>query len=168
MVTKDKESQSQRGGIMSKLSDLIEEFIKSLINSADDGIIEIQRNELAQYFNCAPSQINYVLMTRFSSDRGYYIESKRGGGGYVKIVKVNISSNQQIRNAILNIIGDSVTKPKAYSIIEGLIEKGFITRRESNLMKMAISDRALCVEPRYKNRLRANILKDMLLVLIED
>ncbi|EOD00644.1 CtsR family transcriptional regulator [Caldisalinibacter kiritimatiensis] len=153
---------------MSKLSDLIEEFIKSLMSDAENGVIEIQRNELAQYFNCAPSQINYVLTTRFSNDKGYYIESKRGGGGYIKIVKVNINNNQHIRNVILNIIGESITKTRAYSIIESFKEKGLITKREMNIMKMAISDRALAVDPKYKNMLRANILKDMLLILLDE
>lgn len=153
---------------MARLSDSIEMFIKKLLGSAENGVIEIQRNELAQYFNCAPSQINYVLSTRFSSDKGYYIESRRGGGGYIKIVKVNINSNQHIRNVLLNIVGDSITKTKAYSIIDTLLEKGLISEREKNIMKLAINDRALNIIPRYKNELRANILKEMLLILLDD
>ena len=69
---------------MARMSDIIEDFIKQLINETD-GSIEIQRNELANYFKCVPSQINYVIDTRFTTERGYYVESRRGGGGYIKI-----------------------------------------------------------------------------------
>lgn len=75
---------------MPRLSNIIEEFIKELLEETEDGIVEIQRNELADYFDCAPSQINYVLTTRFTPYMGYYVESRRGGGGYIKIVKVGI------------------------------------------------------------------------------
>ncbi|NLK42961.1 MAG: CtsR family transcriptional regulator, partial [Tissierellia bacterium] len=75
---------------MPGLTNIIERFLKSLIDAQEDGIIEIQRNELAEKFNCAPSQINYVLSTRFTPYKGYYIESRRGGGGYIKIIKVSI------------------------------------------------------------------------------
>lgn len=164
---KDKESQSQRGDIMSRLSDIIEEFIKKLLEETDNETIEIQRNELAQYFNCAPSQINYVLATRFTQDKGYYIESKRGGGGYIKIIKLNINNDSYIRNLIVNTIGNSITKMRAYRLIDTFVEKGFITNREADLMKSALSDRALGIVPKFKNELRASILKDMLLMLIE-
>lgn len=61
-----------------RMSDMIEEFIKELFNE-DDEYIEIQRNDLAEHFNCVPSQINYVISTRFKPSQGYYVESKRGG-----------------------------------------------------------------------------------------
>lgn len=152
---------------MSRLSDIIEEFIKRLLEDTDNETIEIQRNELAQYFNCAPSQINYVLATRFTQDKGYYIESKRGGGGYIKIIKLNINNDSYIRNLIVNTIGNSITKMRAYRLIDTFVEKGFITTREADLMKSALSDRALGIVPKLKNELRASILKDMLLMLVE-
>ncbi|WIV13109.1 CtsR family transcriptional regulator [Proteiniborus sp. MB09-C3] len=152
---------------MSKLSNLIEDFIKKLLEDANNGVIEIQRNELAQYFDCAPSQINYVLTTRFSSDRGYYIESRRGGGGYIKIIKVNINRDKYIQDLILNIIGDSITKSKAYGIIESFFEEDIVTEREYSLMKVALSDRTLSSVNCEKNIIRADILKNMLLVLLK-
>jgi len=152
---------------MSRLSNIIEEFIKSLLKEADDGSIEIQRNELSNYFDCAPSQINYVLMTRFTSDKGYYIESKRGGGGYIKIVKVNINKNRHIHDIITNLIGDSITKSKAYSLIDSFTEDKFITKREGNLMKIVLGDRVINNASENGNQLRAIMLKSMFLVLIE-
>src|SRR5690554_7906040 len=124
---------------MSGLSNIIESFIKSLIEEAN-GTIEIQRNELAEFFDCAPSQINYVLSTRFTPYKGYYIESRRGGGGYIKIIKVSIDEYEDINEIIVNTIGDSITKNKAFDIINGLRDEDIITERESEIIKSAISD----------------------------
>lgn len=150
---------------LAKLSNVIEQFIKTLLREAEDGIIEIGRNELAQQFDCAPSQINYVLTTRFTSDKGYYIESRRGGGGYIKIVRLNINDNEYINNLISNIIGDSITKTKAFGLIDNFIEEKVLTEREGAIIKSAISDRTLQISEQ-KNELRANILKSILIVLL--
>jgi len=152
---------------MSRISNVIEEFIKSLLSDTESGMVEIQRNELAQHFDCAPSQINYVLTTRFTTDKGYYIESRRGGGGYIKIVKVNISNDKYIHNLISNIIGSSITKSKAYSIIDSFIEEKIISEREGKLMKVVLADRTLGNIADERNELRANILKNMLLVFLD-
>lgn len=151
---------------MSRISNIIEEFIMELIQEAEDGIIEIQRNELAEHFDCAPSQINYVLSTRFTPYRGYYVESKRGGGGYIKIVKVEFDTENTINELIMNTIGDSITKNKSYSIIDALQEEDIITERETYLMKVALGDRSLACNTENRNKLRADILKNMLLILL--
>ncbi|MCR2045426.1 CtsR family transcriptional regulator [Anaerosalibacter massiliensis] len=153
---------------MPGLSNIIEEFLKELIQETEDGIVEIQRNELAQQFECAPSQINYVLTTRFTPYKGYYVESRRGGGGYIKIMKVEMDRYENINDLIINAIGKSITKNKAYSIIEGLEEEGFITNREEKLIKVSIGDRALQNVKKYRNNLRADILRNMLLVLLKN
>ncbi len=153
---------------MSGLSNIIERFIKELLEEAENGIIEIQRNELAEQFECAPSQINYVLTTRFTPYMGYYIESRRGGGGYIKIIKVGIDEYTDINNIILDTIGDSITKNKAYNIINGLIEENIIVKREGNIIKAAIGDRALySVASSSRNKIRADVLKDILLIIAE-
>ncbi|MCQ4924467.1 CtsR family transcriptional regulator [Tissierella carlieri] len=153
---------------MPGLSNMIERFIKSMIEMAEDSTIEIQRNELAERFDCAPSQINYVLTTRFTPYKGYYIESRRGGGGYIKIIKVGIDENEDINTIIVDIIGESITKNKAYHIIDGLIEEEFISEREGNIMKAAIGDRALNKENvNDRNKLRADVLKNILLILVK-
>ncbi|WMM25534.1 CtsR family transcriptional regulator [Tissierella sp. MB52-C2] len=152
---------------MSGLSNIIERFIKSMIEIAEDSTIEIQRNELAEKFDCAPSQINYVLTTRFTPYKGYYIESRRGGGGYIKIIKVGIDTNEDINNIISDTIGESITRNKAYHIIDGLVEEEFISEREGKIIKSVMEDRALSIETvDNRNKLRANILKNILLILI--
>ena len=153
---------------MSGLSNIIEEFIKELFQRTEDGIIEIQRNELAEYFDCAPSQINYVLTTRFTPYMGYYVESKRGGGGYIRIMKVEFDTETTINELIVNTIGNSITKNKAYSIIDSLIEEDIITVREGYLMKVALGDTSLVSIPKIRNELRADILKNMLLILLKE
>ena len=151
---------------MPGISNIIERFIKEMLEEAEDGIIEIGRNDLAEQFGCAPSQINYVLTTRFTPYRGYYIESRRGGGGYIKIVKVGLEEDEGMEDLMINAIGNSVTKNKAYHIIDGLIEEKIITSREGSLMKAAIEDIALGSVTSGRNYLRADILKNMLLILM--
>ncbi len=151
---------------MPKISNAIERFIKELLEETKDGIIEIGRNELAERFGCAPSQINYVLTTRFTPYKGYYIESRRGGGGYIKIVKVNIKENKGMEDILINAIGDSITKSKAYNLVEGLLEEGIITEREANIIKASIEDNALASVTAARNQLRADILKNILLILM--
>ena len=151
---------------MAGLSNLIESFIKDLLEQTD-GIVEIQRNELAGYFDCAPSQINYVLSTRFSPYKGYYIERRRGGGGYIKIVKVKLQNDLNINNILKNILGDSITENKANEIVVALREERIIGDKEAEIIKAAISDRAFDCDSRSKNVIRASVLRNVLLVLIE-
>lgn len=151
---------------MSGISGIIEKFIKKMLEEAESGTIEIRRNELAERFECAPSQINYVLTTRFTPYMGYYIESRRGGGGYIKIIKVGIDEYKDISNIIIDTIGDSVTKNKSYNIIDGLVEEDIISKKEGSIIKAAIGDRALYgIEFNLRNKIRADILKDILLIL---
>jgi len=150
------------------MSDIIEEFIKELMNQSDDDILEIQRNELANYFGCAPSQINYVLMTRFTVDRGYYIESKRGGGGSIRIMKVNLDTNDYLSRLIGEKIGDSLSQSSAESYIDAFLEQGLISKREAAIMKVAINDKTINnIKAAQRDSVRANILKSMLIVLLD-
>lgn len=151
---------------MPRLSNIIERFIKEMLEEAENGVIEIGRNELAEQFGCAPSQINYVLTTRFTPHKGYYIESRRGGGGYIKIMKVGIE-DEDIKDLIINVIGDAITKNKAQHLIENLREEDIISKREEKLMKAAIEDTALAKVTAERNNLRADILKNMLLIILD-
>lgn len=150
---------------MARLSDIIEEFIKHLIDNSNDEELQIQRNELASYFNCAPSQINYVLTTRFTMDKGYYIESRRGGGGYIVIRKVEFQQPKTLMDALNERIGGSLTYDSGVIIIDGLLEADIITSREARLMKTAINDRILGIIEN-KNKLRADVLKAMLIAIV--
>ncbi len=151
---------------MAKMSDLIEVFIKELLEESETEPVEIQRNELAGYFKCAPSQINYVLTTRFSMDKGYRIESQRGGGGSIKIIKMNLSPDD-FYSAMLQETGEAITMLKAGQMIDLMKERELITERESSLMKAAVSDRAISGPVNIKNEIRAGILKNMILAVCE-
>ncbi|RUT56351.1 CtsR family transcriptional regulator [Clostridium botulinum] len=144
---------------MARLSDIIEDFIKEMFQENNESELQIKRNELANYFSCAPSQINYVLTTRFTEDKGYYIESKRGGGGCIIIKRIEFTDNKNLKELIVDRIGNSITYDNAINIIDGLVETAFITEREAIIMKIAINDRVFGNIDANKNMLRANILK---------
>ena len=150
---------------MSVLSDTIEKFIKELMSEYEDRI-DLQRNELAQHFNCAPSQINYVLATRFTPDRGYITESRRGGGGYIRVVRLKVDKSDHLFLLVTNRIGDEITRRDAEDIIMRLEESGAVTKCEASIMNAAISAKALNMPVVLKDRVRASILKQMVLVLL--
>jgi transcriptional regulator CtsR len=120
---------------------------------------------LANYFSCAPSQINYVLTTRFTIDKGYYIESKRGGGGCILIRRLEFGHSRSLIDAVNEKIGDSLTYDSGAQVITGLLESGIITVREANIMKIAINDRVLGIIEN-KNKLRAELLKAMIITIL--
>ena len=114
---------------MTRLSDVIEEFIKDMLKNSNENQLQIVRNELANYFSCAPSQINYVLTTRFTVDKGYYIESRRGGGGYIIIKQFKLKQDKFLLDVINEKIADSITYNTGVHIVEGLMESDIITKK---------------------------------------
>ena len=144
---------------MAQLSDSIERFIKELLEG--DAQVELRRNELAQHFGCAPSQINYVLATRFSVDHGYIIESRRGGGGYIRIVRVRENSPETLLSMLLERIGNSISEESATAIIVNLFERNIISLNEAHLMRAAIGRNALALPVSAKDVLRAAVLSNM-------
>lgn len=150
---------------MARLSDIIEEFIKDMFNNSDETQLQIGRNDLANHFSCAPSQINYVLTTRFTMDKGYYIESKRGGGGCIIIRKIEFNCNKNLLKTIIDKIGDSITYNSAVQLIEGLFDEEVITERENMILKTIVNDRTLNVSLESKNKLRADILKAVMVLI---
>lgn len=150
---------------MASMTDRIEDFIKELIDNDDS--IQIKRNELANLFNCAPSQINYVLMTRFTLDRGYYIESKKGGGGYVQINKISSDKYNNIKSLISEKIGESINYTNAKEVVNILKKLNMITDREYKIILYSIDDRVLFIPiPELKDKVRANILQNIVLGLL--
>lgn len=145
---------------MAQLSDTIERFIKDLME--EETQIELKRNELAQHFGCAPSQINYVLATRFSVDHGYIIESRRGGGGYVRIVRMTHSDGGNLLENLLNRVGTSIDEESANAIIAYLFDRKLVTRHEALLMRAAVARNALALPVSAKDVLRAAVLRNML------
>lgn len=146
---------------MAQLSDSIEQFIKELMH--EEAHVEVRRNELAQHFGCAPSQINYVLATRFSVDHGYIIESRRGGGGFVRIVRMEIPQTGNLLDSLLNRVGNSVSEETANAILTNLLEHDLITRNETQIMRAAIGRNALALPISAKDVLRAAVFKNMLI-----
>lgn len=145
-----------------RMSDVIEEFIKELFDEDNSNSIEIQRNELAEHFNCVPSQINYVIQTRFKPSQGYYVESKRGGGGNIKIKKVNNTKSDYIMH-IINSVGNTMTQNDVDILLSDFLSYGIITKTEAKLLKVATSDNVLKLKHDSKDEVRARIFKNMLL-----
>ncbi|MCL6639141.1 MAG: CtsR family transcriptional regulator [Firmicutes bacterium] len=151
---------------MSNISDLIERYLKKLLSESGRNEIEIQRSELAVRFSCVPSQINYVLATRFSTGHGYIVESRRGGGGYIKIVKVPFDKRANLVQEICRIIERSISQADAEGLIKRLRDEGLITLREARLMHSAVRRDILRLGLPARDELRASILKAMVTELL--
>lgn len=153
---------------MAGLSNEIERWIHQLLRETEDGILEIGRNELAQHFGCAPSQINYVLTTRFTPYKGYTIESRRGGAGYIRIVKVTMDKEDQLSDIIRSTIGEQITKDRALHIITRLLKDKIITNTEALLLLQAMEDTSLGRVKEDRNGVRADLLRNMLMVYFRE
>ncbi len=149
-----------------RMSDLITREIIRMLNESEENTAEIQRNEFAGIMGCAPSQINYVLSSRFTPEHGYIIESRRGGGGYIKIKRVVLKSSTALMH-IINSIGDGIDAMSTRIVIENCLESGLVSRQTARLMAAAVSDSVMQNVPAIlKERVRAAILKQMLLTQI--
>lgn len=138
------------------MSDIIEAYLKKVLGQ--DERVEIRRSEMADRFNCVPSQINYVINTRFTVQQGYLVESKRGGGGYIRIIKVKLLDEAEMLDMMIDIIGNKITQKNAYSIIERLFETEMLTKREANIMLSVMGKSLLNAEGTNENELRAKLL----------
>ena len=147
------------------ISDLIAAFIAEELEQSG-GVLELQRSDLAQRFDCVPSQINYVMSTRFSPERGYIVESRRGGNGYIRISRVRMD-RQTLLMHVINSVGDVLDLPSARAILTNLAESGAIGAEVGRTILAAVSDRALQSVPQaYRGVLRADIVKQVLIHLV--
>ena len=146
------------------VSDIIAGFIDELLSDTG-GIAELQRAELASRFNCVPSQINYVISTRFSPEHGYIVESRRGGGGYIRIKRIVMESDFLIMHTV-NAIGERVDMNTAAALIANLRQNDVIKDDDARLILSAIGNNALrpCRQEE-RDTLRASILKQMLMYI---
>lgn len=148
---------------MSTISKQIELYLKLLINNSDENIIEIQRNALAEHFKCVPSQINYVLSTRFTIDQGYCIETRRGGGGFVRIKKLDLGLKERIESLTPDMNEDLFITENIHSFIDRLHEEEFLSKRESFLLKNVFSSSIFDELPEKKsNTIKSSLLRDVL------
>ncbi|MDR3319076.1 MAG: CtsR family transcriptional regulator [Clostridiales bacterium] len=151
---------------MANISDIIEEFITEMLDGAAS--VSISRNELAQYFNCAPSQINYVLSTRFTVDRGFVTDSKRGGGGYILLTRINAGYDELLERLQGYAVTSGITFRQACEIVEYLTEEKVLTKTEALIIQSAVTDKALLAPTGNKEILRASILKNIIINLIKE
>lgn len=153
---------------MTTISKRIELYLKLLINDSEDNIVEIQRNALAEHFKCVPSQINYVLSTRFTTDQGYYIETKRGGGGFVRIKKQDLALKEIIESLKNDNNDELLITENAYLFIDRLQDEEFLSERESLLLKGIFSSEIFKEIPDEKaNTIKSSLLKDVLNTIID-
>ena len=151
---------------MARISDLVEDIIKQMIEQ-NNGWIEITRSELADRVNCVPSQITYVLATRFTNNQGYLVESRRGGGGWIRIRRVSLATPTRYLMHALNTMGDALSQHQAEVLVRNFIDYEIIADREARLLMAAVSDRSLNeVDVDRRDRARMMIFKNMLISLI--
>lgn len=149
-----------------RISDIIEEFIKEMFEEENE--IEIQRNYLAEKFNCVPSQINYVIATRFKPVQGYTVESSRGGGGHITIRKLDIEKSSFLLHIIEN-IGNRMSAHDVSIFITNFLKEGIINTKEAKLIKAATSDNVLSnIEYKKRDEIRSDIFKNMIVNIVED
>ncbi len=149
---------------MANISDSIEKFILSFFDEGDDSV-QLSRNELAHYFKVSPSQINYVLTTRFGVDRGYYVESRRGGGGFIMLVRVS-QDKEELLPALIRQLDtvDELTFNKTADVVDRLEREGIVTPQEADIIKSAVSDKAL--QSVAVENLRKNVFREILIALL--
>ena len=148
------------------ISDLIASFLQESLEEAENGVLEIQRSDLAQRFNCVLSQINYVMTTRFSPERGYIVESRRGGNGYIRITRVRVD-RQTLLMHVINSLGTQVDLPSARAILSNLVQSGAVEEPIAQALLAAVGDKALSAVPRpIRDVLRADIMKQVLVLQV--
>ena len=144
------------------ISDVIASFIQSALDETD-GVLELQRSDLAQRFNCVPSQINYVMSTRFSPEHGYIVESRRGGGGYIRITRVQVD-RQTLLMHVINSVGSRLDAASARAMVQNLVQSEAVSHELGQALLSATGPRALqAAPPECRDALRAAIFKQILI-----
>ncbi|MFJ3389099.1 CtsR family transcriptional regulator [Lysinibacillus sp. NPDC086135] len=147
---------------MRNISDIIEGYLKQVLELGGEGHIEIKRSEIADKFQCVPSQINYVINTRFTVERGYLVESKRGGGGYIRILRVRANSQIDLIDDVLAQIEGGASQTMAEDLVYRLIDEQVISKREAKLMLAAVDRSTIDLQLPLRDIIRARILQAML------
>ncbi|MGD6818624.1 CtsR family transcriptional regulator [Metabacillus sp. 84] len=147
---------------MRNISDVIEQYLKQVLDMSEQEIVELKRSEIADKFQCVPSQINYVINTRFTVERGYMVESKRGGGGYIRIIKVQSNDDAHLLEQMIELAGDRLPQAPAEDIVLRLAAENVITPREAKIMLSVMDRSVLYVDLPLRDELRSRMLKAML------
>ena len=147
-----------------RMSDLVAKYILEKMET-QDGIAEIQRNELAGNLGCVPSQINYVITSRFTPEQGYIVESRRGGGGYIRISRVKMDRGTALMH-IINSVGNTLDKATAEAMLKNMLSRQMLEMQSAKIIASALSDRTLThIEQEKRDLIRADLFKNMLLTL---
>lgn len=147
------------------LTDHIARMIEEMLNESD-GILELQRNEMASRLGCVPSQISYVISSRFTPERGYVIESRRGGGGCIRIVRKQMTRNEYLMHFFCA-VGNEIDEREAVAYLKNLFDNDYVDQGELLLSRAALSQSALAsVPPSLRNTVRADVLKQIILSLM--
>ena len=142
------------------MSDLIESYLKNVLLSNET--VEIRRSEIADQFNCVPSQINYVINTRFTIQQGYVVESKRGGGGYIRIMKVNLVDEMDVLNTLGDLIPPQLSVREANHLLQNLYENELISKREAQMMALMMEKDTFPVSVKNGDEIRSNMMKKLI------
>jgi len=148
--------------MMRNISDVIESYLKKVLELSDTEIVEIKRSEIADKFQCVPSQINYVINTRFTIERGYMVESKRGGGGYIRITKVRTHTKAHLIDQLKVLVGRKISQTNAQDIIFRLLDERVINEKEAKIMLSVIDRSVIYLDLPERDEMRARLLKAML------
>ena len=148
---------------MSNLADLIEQYLRAILAQQD--MVELQRRELARMFRCAPSQINYVLETRFTFDQGYIIESKRGGGGYIRITQLQWDTPKSLPELLDSLVPEKVGREDVANIINRLVKEGVIRSEKAQLILLIMERELADLPDEYGDYLRAKFIKTLSLAI---
>jgi len=147
-----------------RMSDLVAKYILEMMET-QDGIAEIQRNELAGSLGCVPSQINYVITSRFTPEQGYIVESRRGGGGFIRISRVKMDRGTALMH-IINSVGNTLDKATAEAMLNNMLSRQMLELQSAKIIASALSDRTLThIEQEKRDLIRADLFKNMLLTL---
>ena len=142
------------------MSDLIESYLKNVLLSNET--VEIRRSEIADQFNCVPSQIKYVINTRFTIQQGYVVESKRGGGGYIRIMKVNLVDEMDVLNTLGDLIPPQLSVREANHLLQNLYENELISKREAQMMALMMEKDTFPVSVKNGDEIRSNMMKKLI------
>ena len=142
------------------MSDLIESYLKNVLHKNET--VEIRRSEIADQFNCVPSQINYVINTRFTIQQGYVVESKRGGGGYIRIMKVNLVDEMDILNALSDLVPEELSAREGNHLLQNLYENKLITKREAQMMSLMMEKDTFPSNVKNAAEVRSNMMKKLI------
>ncbi len=142
------------------MSDLIENYLKNVLHKNET--VEIRRSEIADQFNCVPSQINYVINTRFTIQQGYVVESKRGGGGYIRIMKVNLVDEMDILNELGNLIPEELSEREGNHLLQNLYENELISKREAQIMSLMMEKDTFPSNVKNAAEIRSNMMKKLI------